>query len=87
MMSRKLAVLVAAALVSATTPSIAQTGPNPAPTPEQAPAPQTPPSSDRIDNVDGFFSSDLVFILAAIAVAGALAFLATQVGGDDPESP
>ena len=88
-MSRKLPLLVAASLVWTSSAAIAQTGPNPAPQPEPPAAETTPPPrADRMDtSTGGIFQSDLMFMLAAIAGAVLLAFAATQIGGDEPESP
>lgn len=74
MFSSKLAVLVAASLAIATTPSIAQTAPS--------------PTTETIgEERTGFFQSDLMIMLAALVAAGVITYLATQIGGDDKDSP
>jgi FlaG/FlaF family flagellin (archaellin) len=69
-----LAAVLSAALVAA--PVAAQSNQQPAPPPESRTA------------VQNESQGDLLIILAAIVGAGLLAFLATQIGGnDDPASP
>ena len=89
MITRKLTALVAASLVFSTSPAAAQVGPNPsAPPPGSTPPPTSnaPGRADE-DRGNGIFRSDLTFMLVAIGVAVLIAFLATQIEGDDAEQP
>jgi hypothetical protein len=86
MTSRLLACLTAASLVCASTTSFAQTSSQaPAPTPETETPQPAPQQTGGFGETEGFFKSDLVFMLAAIAGAVLLTLLATQIGGDDAE--
>ena len=88
MISRKLAVLAAASLIFSTAPAAAQVGPNPTPpTTGTTPAPTTGTRTGDDDRGNSIFGSDLTFMLVAIGVAVLIAFLATQIEGDDAEQP
>jgi len=90
MISRKLTALVAASLVFSTTPVAAQVGPNPStPPPGSTPPPTSnaPARTNDDDRGNGIFRSDLTFMLVAVAIAVLIAFLATQIEGDDAEQP
>ena len=80
MFSRKVAALAALSLLVASSPSVAQGAPDPAPPPAQ--------SGNPLGEHDAFTRTGLFLMLAAIVGAVLATVLATQLGGDSkPASP